>query len=130
MDLRERRRLAIGLMLVGGVLLALSVTTAANRKAEQRRMSVKRASDRASAAPPQIDRPKLLRDWLLVAGGLVIVFLVATLAMARLRRRLLTFITGRPARPTPSGDVWRMHKPPDEPPEELYEQGADGETED
>ncbi len=92
-------------------------------------MSVKPASQRETA-PPQVDRPKLLRDWLLAASGLVIVFLVATLAMATLRRRLLAFITGRPARPTPSGDVWQMHKPPEQSPEELYEQDTDGETED
>jgi hypothetical protein len=56
--------------------------------------------------------------WLLLLLLLLfLVFTVATLALVRWSRRFRAVITRRPHPPTPSDDVWRMHRLPEEQPE-------------
>ncbi|HUN81342.1 MAG TPA: hypothetical protein VMV81_07505 [Phycisphaerae bacterium] len=44
---------------------------------------------------------------------LFLIFLIATWAIVRFTRRFRTMILSGPSSPTPSEDVWSMHKPPE-----------------
>jgi len=133
LNLRERRRMAFGLMLIGVVCLLGSVATVMHRRAELERLQARSTSQTRSVAAAPVDRPTVARQWrywLLAAGALTVVFLVASLAMARLRRRLIAYVTARPAPPTPADDVWQMHKVPEELLDQDDEQPTDTTPED
>ncbi len=68
-------------------------------------------------SPESPDRVKAIRAlplFLTVAGILVLVVLVGSYAFARAFRRQGTLARGLPAPPTPTDDVWAMHKVPQE----------------
>jgi hypothetical protein len=120
--LTDKRRIAMGLLLIGGLLVLISVVTTLNQQAERRRIEVKRPPASRPASLREPERSVLARYWLAAAGGLVVVFLMGTWAMVRFRRRMVALITAKPAPPTPSDDVWQMHKLPEDDragPEEL-----------
>jgi len=112
--LTDKRRIAIGLLLIGGLLLLISVVTALNQQAERRQIEVRRPTGSRPASLQEPHETVLARYWLAAAGGLVLVFLLGTWAMVRFRRRMVALITAKPAPPTPSDDVWQMHKLPED----------------
>jgi ABC-type Fe3+ transport system permease subunit len=122
----ERRRIAVGLMLLGLVCVGFSVVSVIMQRAEQRRLQGKSPEDVQVLQKLKLDQPKLAKYWLVATGTIIVVFLLGSLAITRFRKRLLKRLATKPAGPTPTDDAWQMHKPPDVPPDELYEQPNDG----
>lgn len=119
MNVQERRRrIAYGLLLFGALCLLVSVTTVMKSRAERERLEVRPVSAAAPTTQLYEIRPLLARYWLATAGALVAVFLIASLAMTRFRRRLIAMITAKPAPPSASEDVWQMHKLPEDQPDQ------------
>ncbi len=117
--------MAYGLMLVGALCLLVSVTTVIRARAEHKRLQVRQHVEPVDAEQAKTEGQRLAWYWLLSAGGIVVVFLVVTLAMTRFRRRLMAVITSKGTRQTPTEDVWQMHRPPETSPDELYRDDFD-----
>lgn len=109
----SRRRLAqvlclvgLGLVLAGGALLVQHYATLPTVQ-----------SPRPPADENQnYELARLIQRvlfWLLV---LIVIFGVSTFAFLRWSRRFRHWVFHRPHPPTPSDDVWSMHRLPDEPP--------------
>jgi hypothetical protein len=105
--------MAIGLLLVGALCVAVSLVTVIEHQRTAQELEPQRVRQKQAPVQSQVDLVRLWRHWLLAAGALVVVFLVASLAMARFRRRLVRLITAKRAPPTPAEDVWKMHKVPE-----------------
>jgi hypothetical protein len=101
-------------MLLGIVCIVISIGIVLNQQSDMERYRVRAASSNQDTAGLAAQWSKMARYWLLAAGGIFGIFIVATLAMIRFRRRLLAYLTARPAPPTPSDDVWKMHHVPEE----------------
>lgn len=104
-------------MLVGLVCVLISATSLVRSRSERRQFSSARTgAQHWPTTQIHIDRAtqaRQWRQWLLTAGALTIVFLVASLALARFRRRLMAKLFQKPHPPTPVEDVWQMHKLPE-----------------
>lgn len=112
----QRRRIAYVLLLVGLLCVGVAVATLVQARAEQRRLSVRPVPATRPVAAPKISRLEQLRTlqvYVLAAGGLIGVFLIATLAMSRFRRAFLDRLLAKRAAPTQVDDVWSMHKAPE-----------------
>ncbi len=112
----QRRRIALGLLLIGLLFVAVGIVTLLQARAERRRLQVKPAAVTRPAAAPKVSRLDQLRQlqyYVLAAGGLIGVFLISTLAMARFRRAFMRRWLAKPSAPTQVDDVWSMHKVPE-----------------
>lgn len=107
--------------------MVFAVASIVSQRAEQRRLQVNLTGKSKPIAQLKIDQPKLAKYWLAAVGAIMAAFLLASLLIVRFRRRLLAHIAPKDTPPTPTEDAWQMHKPPDVPPEQLYEQPDDSE---
>ena len=106
-----RRPLAVGLLLAGVVLLGIAFLLWVRTGEPSAGPPAERSTNPAST----IVEARQLLGLLLLLLVLFLVFTVATLALVRWSRRFRAAITHRPHPPTPSDDVWRMHRLPQEP---------------
>lgn len=126
MDSQQRKQMAYALMLLGLVCLVVSAGMVWHAHTDVEEYRVRPPSARGpSAQQLMVEQSRLARYWLLMAGGIVMVFLLASLVIVRFRRRLMAYLNPRPAPPTPVEDVWRMHKAPEPPPEEEPDENED-----
>jgi hypothetical protein len=65
-------------------------------------------------AQPSLSQLQALGQMLLYLLLLLLVFVLGSWAIMRGSRRFLGNILRRPAEPTPTSDVWSMHRLPDE----------------
>jgi hypothetical protein len=139
-DSDPRRRLAGFWLLVGAFCLLASAIIYFQRSASMERDVSRRvpsaeqmsgtAASQASgkpAASPILAKHERVRDflhsWLLAACLLLLVFMVGAYALRRWSRAYRAMLLRRPARPTPTPDIWKMH----ELPPEIEPSGADEE---
>ncbi len=126
MNSQRQKQIALALMLLGVLCLIISLGSLWWQRTDIEQYRIQPGGPHSTQTQLLSARTKLARSWLLAVGGLFILFLVASLAMARFGRRFMAYITAKPAPPTPSDDVWRMHKVP----EELPDEGEDSEPDD
>mgnify|MGYP006908254759 CR=1 FL=1 len=76
-----------------------------------------------------MEQPELVRTLkavLLLVAVLVLIFGVSSYAFIRWSRRYRKWLMRRDADPTPSDDVWQMHRLPDDDDDEEEQRGPDG----
>jgi uncharacterized membrane protein YidH (DUF202 family) len=115
----NRQRIAMLLIGLGMVLTLVGFSLLVyNQPAD----SWSSASQPTSSVPPET-KVRALRQmlfWLLI---LVVIFLVSTLAFLRWSRHFRRSLLRKPHEPTPSEDVWAMHKLPEGAVEEWTDPG-------
>lgn len=79
---------------------------------------------RPSSVPPEV-KARAIRQLLFWLVVLVLIFLVSTMAFLRWSRHYRRSLLRKPKEPTPSEDVWSMHKLPDGAVEEWTSDDSD-----
>lgn len=117
----KSRRVGLILLVTGLVLLAISVVIVLDRSGQ----SPESAPLAVRESAPGIARASWLTQAVLLISLVFLIFVVGTFAMVRFSRRFRAALLGRRATPTPSEDVWQMHRLP-----ENHEQQQSGRPQD
>ena len=111
-----RRRSALGLIFVLAAL-GFSAQSASGQRESGGQPTAQDGPVDAPEAPTALQNDLQYRRWrVAMTWGLVILitFLTAAAAIVVFSRRFQRWIVRERKRPTPDGDVWAMHKIPDE----------------
>jgi len=108
----HRQRIALVLLLIGTALLLAGVAMVLQHQNTLHTPQAKSVTSQAPEAKLRV--AQILKESLFALLVLVIIFGTGTFAFLRWSRRFRQRLLRRPRPPTPSEDVWAMHRLPDE----------------
>jgi flagellar biosynthesis/type III secretory pathway M-ring protein FliF/YscJ len=117
----NRQRIAFVLMGVGLILTLLGLGLLWLQQPAAQPLV---PSTQAALAPPPAVKAQAMRQALFWLVVLVLVFLVSSMAFLRWSRHFRRSILRKPHSPTPSEDVWAMHKLPEGAVDEWSDSGS------
>ena len=99
--------LGLGALLIGGGIYA--------RRDHGERTSAHRRTETSEQTEANDSRARsLLQTWLIFSTVILIVFMAGSYAILRIGRRYRIQLVRKSPDATPTPDIWRMHRPPDE----------------
>lgn len=113
---QQRMRAGFAVLSIGAAVLLFTWGMAVMRGPQTEGEVAARHEKLDPPSPPdQIFFAKLATGMLIYGSVLFIVLLGSVIALIRISRRYRQNLVRRPARRTPTSDVWRMHKVPNLP---------------
>jgi hypothetical protein len=109
-----RRRVSLLLLLVGVAALLIGVGLYVRRDRSQLGHAASPAQTDPSSVSDNLLASTAFQTWLVYSTVILIVFVAASYTIARIGRRYRIQLVRKPHDVTPTPDIWRMHRPPED----------------
>ena len=123
-----RHRVSFLLLLIGLAALLIGGGLYVRREPGQSAPAAQKTQSDETTASDDVLARSIFQTWLVYSTVIVILFVAASYTISRIGRRLRIQLVRKPQDATPTPDIWRMHRLPEERGSSGHEKGSGSES--